>query len=348
MTRTLLVASTGGHLTQLHQLRPRLGELGEDVAWVTFDTPQSRCLLANEDVVYVDHTGSRDYRHVMTNSVHAARILRSLRVDCVVSTGAAIALSFLPLARTRGIPCHYIESATRSAGPSTTGRLLSRVPGMSLYAQHASWAGGRWDYAGSVFDGFVAREKRFPASAIRRAVVTLGAHRGYGFRRLLDRLVELLPSETEVLWQTGATDVSALPIKATPYLAADELSAAIADADLVIGHAGIGSALCALEAGRCPVLVPREAAWGEHIDDHQAEIADELGDSGIAITRRVNDLQLSDLMVAANRTVARVQQPPDLRLRNRAIKPETIVAVRSDRTNSAGAGVDAGRRLRHG
>jgi UDP-N-acetylglucosamine transferase subunit ALG13 len=328
MTRTLLVASTGGHLTQLHQLRPRLGDRGRDVVWVTFDTPQSRCLLDGEDVVFVDHTGSRDYRHVMTNSVQAARILRKTKVDCVVSTGAAIALSFLPLARTRGIPCHYIESATRSAGPSTTGRLLSHVPGMSLYAQHSCWAGGRWDYGGSVFDGFASREKRFPASTIGRAVVTLGAHRGYGFRRLLDRLVELMPPEAEVLWQTGATDVSGLPIKATPFLPASELGQAIAEADLVVGHAGIGSALCALEAGRCPVLVPRDAARGEHIDDHQKEIAAELAGSDIAITRTVEELELADLLTAANRTIARVQQPPDFQLRaQRAVRPELAPPV---------------------
>ena len=315
MSRSLLVASTGGHLTELYQLRPRLGELGRDVVWVTFDTPQSRCLLDGEDVVFVDHTGSRDYRHVMTNSVQAARILRKTRPTCVLSTGAAIALSFLPLARTRGIPCHYIESATRSAGPSTTGRLLAHVPGMSLYAQHSCWAGGRWDYGGSVFDAFSARDKRFPASQLHRVVVTLGSQRGYGFRRLVERLVKVLPPEAEVLWQTGATDVSGLPIEATPFLPADELSEAMSEADLVVGHAGIGSALCALEAGKCPVLVPREAARGEHIDDHQKEIATELADSDIAITRAAEELELSDLLRAAGRTVNRVQQPPDFRLR---------------------------------
>ena len=181
---TLLVASSGGHLAELHHMRPRLeGIVTDDVLWVTFDTPQSRSLLAGEDVLFVDHTGSRDYRHVMTNSVQAARILRSRQISAVVSTGAAIALSFLPLARTLGIPAYYVESAARRHGPSTTGRLLARVPGLSLYTQHASWADGRWNYAGCVFDGYEARERRFPARAIRRAVVTLGTQPGYGFRR---------------------------------------------------------------------------------------------------------------------------------------------------------------------
>src|SRR4051812_11132945 len=176
----LFVASSGGHLTQLHHLRPRLKSLG-DVRWVTFDTPQSRSLLEGEDVVFVEHTGTRDYRHVMTNGVQAARLLRAGEVDAVISTGAAIALSFLPLARTRGIGAHYIESATRSTGPSTTGRLLSKVPGLSLYSQHRGWARGRWDFAGSVFEGFAAQERRFPTRTVRRAVVTPGAHQGFGF-----------------------------------------------------------------------------------------------------------------------------------------------------------------------
>jgi hypothetical protein len=53
-----------------------------------------------------------------------------------VSTGSAIALSFLPVARLRGVPCHCIESAARSASPSQTGRLLRRVPGVRLYTQY--------------------------------------------------------------------------------------------------------------------------------------------------------------------------------------------------------------------
>ena len=46
----LLVASTGGHLVELMRLRPRLTGIGDEVTWVTFDTPQSRSMLAGEDV----------------------------------------------------------------------------------------------------------------------------------------------------------------------------------------------------------------------------------------------------------------------------------------------------------
>src|SRR3954449_739983 len=99
---TLLVASAGGHLTELHQLRDRLVGIDDDVLWVTFDSPQTRALLADEDAIFVGTVGSRDYRHVMTNSFQAARILARREFSSVISTGSAIALSFLPLARAKG------------------------------------------------------------------------------------------------------------------------------------------------------------------------------------------------------------------------------------------------------
>ena len=92
---TLLVASAGGHLSQLHQLRPRFTGLG-DVTWITFDTPQARSLLAGERVVFVRYTAPRDMRSVVANGRRARQVLTALRPAHVISTGSAIALSFLP------------------------------------------------------------------------------------------------------------------------------------------------------------------------------------------------------------------------------------------------------------
>ena len=56
--RTLLVAATGGHLSQLVRLEPRLG-LDEEPTWVTFDTEQTRELLEGRRVVHAHHHASR-------------------------------------------------------------------------------------------------------------------------------------------------------------------------------------------------------------------------------------------------------------------------------------------------
>lgn len=83
-------------------------------------------------------------------------------------------------------------------------------------------------------------------------------------------------------------------------------------ADVVVAHAGTGSALAALDAGRCPVLIPRERAHGEHIDDHQRQIAAELELRGLAIHRSVESLTYADLEQAAGRSVRARSDVPRL------------------------------------
>ena len=127
---TILVASVGGHLKQLYRLAPRISELGDEILWVTYRTSQSESLLAGRRVLYGPETESRDYRGVAANAWIAARLFRSHsgRTARVVSTGSAIALSFIPIARLHGVPCHYIESAARATRPSRTGELIAGSP----------------------------------------------------------------------------------------------------------------------------------------------------------------------------------------------------------------------------
>jgi UDP-N-acetylglucosamine--N-acetylmuramyl-(pentapeptide) pyrophosphoryl-undecaprenol N-acetylglucosamine transferase len=312
--RTLLVASSGGHLSQLHALAPRIPGLSTGArTWVTFDTPQSRSLLEGEDVVYVKYTAPRDWRNAALNLLPAWKLLKRGRFTHVVSTGSAIALTFLPLARARRIQVTYVESAARSHGPSLTGRILARVPGVELGTQYVDWADDRWSYVGSVLDGY-ASVRCGDEREIRTVLLTLGTI-PYDFRRLVERMVAVLPCGARMVCQTGSTDVSGLPVDARAEMPGHELRAAIQVADVVVAHAGTGSALAALEAGKCAVLVPRELHHGEHVDDHQHQIADELARRGLAIHRSVETLTLDDLREAARFEVERVSAPP-LRLIN--------------------------------
>jgi len=317
MPRALLVASTGGHLEQLWRLhqrfRPTLGE----VEWATFDEPQSRSLLAGEVVHHIPYIPPRGYGEVARGARAALRILRQGRYTRVISTGSGIALSFLPLACALGISTHYIESAARADGPSLTGRIVARLPGTSSYSQYAGWATGPWQYRGSLFDGYVS-EERGVAGEIRRVVVTLGTMRRYGFRRALDAIVRVLPAvlapEAEVLWQVGHTDCTGLPVQGRVEVPAAGLREALATADLVIAHAGIGSSLTAPDAGLCPVLLPRRRDHGEHVDDHQLLIAHELDRRALAVARSPEELQEEDLLTAAARRVRRVATPGEFLL----------------------------------
>jgi UDP-N-acetylglucosamine--N-acetylmuramyl-(pentapeptide) pyrophosphoryl-undecaprenol N-acetylglucosamine transferase len=315
---TLLVASTGGHLKELHYLHRRLSGVAGPFRWVTFDTPQSRSLLAGEEVKFVPFVGGRDPLNVTRNLAYAHRILSDRTLDTAVSTGSAVALPFFGLARARRLRCHYIECSARVEGPSVTGRLISSIPGVNLYAQYPGWSYGKWGYSGSVFDSFQRADLPNPSRpSIGKAVVTLGTYRGYGFQRLVRRLIEILPPEADVLWQTGDTDTSGMGIDGHDTIPERDLTDAMRESDVVISHAGIGTALAAFEVGKSPLLVPRRSAWREHVDDHQIQIASELGDRGLAVTMEADDITHEDLLAAIGRNVTTPARVPAFVTTNR-------------------------------
>lgn len=292
--KTAMVAATGGHLAQLHALRRRVAPDSEFV-WITFDTPQSRSLLRGEVVEFVPVVQPRAVGRVLTNSFRASAIFKRHGVSAVVSTGSGVALSFLPVARALGLPCTYIESAARSQGPSLTGRLLARCPGVQLRTQYRAWASDRWQLGPSVFDAFTPEARLTPVPEVRRIVVTLGTIPNFSFRALVERVLLVAPAACDITWQTGATNVQGLGITSAATLPHEELQAAMTAADVVIAHAGVGSALAALQAGKVPVLVPRRAGRREHVDDHQTQIAAELGGRGLAVPVEVDRLSRTHL-----------------------------------------------------
>lgn len=294
---TLLVAVSGGHLTQLHLLAPRLvGD--EEVVWMTNDTPQSRSLLAGQRVYHVPTRPPRDMVGVIADIRVAQRAMRENRIDRAISSGAQIALSAYAAALPRRIPFSYVESATRVTSISVTGKILERLPAVRRYIQYPALVSNRWDYALSVFDGF-AVERREVEPRIERAVVTVGGQDDFGFRRLIEGAMAAIPAQTQTLWQVGPTDVSGLDVDAVTSVPGGELLEALRAADVVIGHAGTGTALSALTACKVPILVPRSVEHGEHIDGHQDDLAAFLAARGLAIVRRPDEITLADLYEAA-------------------------------------------------
>ncbi|MCB9010271.1 MAG: glycosyl transferase family 28 [Actinobacteria bacterium] len=302
--RALLVASTGGHLDEMMLLERAFDPPFAHLEWATSDDAHSRSVLGGRVVHHVARVAPRDWRTALGVLPRAWRILGRAQADDVISTGAAIAVPFLVLARLRGRRAHYVESVTRTNGPSMTGRMVRRIPGVRVYTQHQAWADARWHHRGTVLDTFTVSAHTAPPRA-GRVVVTLGTMRGYPFRRAVAAIQRALPSalapDAEVLWQVG--DVPAPGVAARDMVPRDELDAAMRDADLVIAHAGVGSTLQSLSAGRVPVLLVRRHAHGEHIDDHQALWAEEVQRRGLAVSAEADDLTPQHLRDAMARRV---------------------------------------------
>jgi beta-1,4-N-acetylglucosaminyltransferase len=120
-TTAMLVCSAGGHLLQLHQLKPWWDHVQR--VWVTFDLPDSRSLLEGERVEWAYHPTTRNVLNLIRNLALAWRLLRKYEPDVVVSTGAGVAFPFFVAARVRGIKTVYVEVYDRIDSPTLTGRL---------------------------------------------------------------------------------------------------------------------------------------------------------------------------------------------------------------------------------
>jgi UDP-N-acetylglucosamine--N-acetylmuramyl-(pentapeptide) pyrophosphoryl-undecaprenol N-acetylglucosamine transferase len=104
------------------------------------------------------------------------------------------------------------------------------------------------------------------------------------FDRALDWVIEGSGNE-ELVVQHGATarrdDLPRVSWhELLPYQRLVEL---IAAADVIVCHAGVGSLMTVIDCGRRPVAIARRRQFGEHVDDHQLEIASELSGRGYVI-----------------------------------------------------------------
>lgn len=302
----LLVATPGGHIEELFELVPRLDRVADDRVWVTAKTPQTSRLLQGHRTHWVRPVGARQGVRAASTVPGAIAMMLRYRPGIVLSTGAALAVPYLVTARGLGIETHYIESATRLVRPSVTGRLMERTPGVHLHDQGFTEARRGWRTLGSVFDAYAPGPER--DIEVRRVVVTVGTER-FPFPRALETVAGVLPTDVDALIQTGHTTPSPLLPQARPWVPADEFGKAIERADLVITHAGVGSVLTALRSGRHPVVIPRISSRGEHVDDHQAELARVLGDRGLATVIWPGDDLGPALQAAARRTTVRLCIP---------------------------------------
>ncbi len=296
--KLLLAASTGGHLSQLHRLAERI-EPSEDSLWVTFDKPQSRSLLQDERHRFIPYISPRDWAGVARGMRTFDRILRSESFDAVVSTGAAIALSSHLTSRRRRVPTIYIESVSRFDGPSVTGRILQRVPGIERFAQHDGYSPDRWSHEFSVLDTYHRDESWVGPDMPASIFVTLGTISPYRFDRLVEKLLSVAPKGTEFVWQLGVTDRTDLPGEVHTEMSAEAFSRAAREADLVVTHAGVGTVMGLLDMRRPSLVVPRRRSRNEHVDDHQLQITREVQRRGLAASSEVDDIDLDTLRQAA-------------------------------------------------
>lgn len=105
--------------------------------------------------------------------------------------------------------------------------------------------------------------------------VTVGNHT-QPFDRLLAAMDRIAATGIEVTMQTGFCAYVPRHARAAQFFPFDDAEQMIRNAEVVVGHAGIGTVISARKFGTPLIICPRRAALGEHFNDHQLEICAEL------------------------------------------------------------------------
>lgn len=135
-----------------------------------------------------------------------------------------------------------------------------------------------------------------------RVLVLCGTH-SQPFDRLVQAAQELAEAGHVVTLQRGVSTVAAPGCRVVDVVSPDMLAAFADQADLIVGHAAPGTAFLAWERGLRPILMPRRAALGEHVDDHQSAFAQAVRGRAIVLD---DDRAIADEVAALSGVAPRV------------------------------------------
>ena len=111
------------------------------------------------------------------------------------------------------------------------------------------------------------------------------------FSRMI-RAVETISKREKVIVQGGHNHYKSKDLEIFGFLSQNQLQKLYEKADYIITHAGAGSMIQALKNGKRTIAFPRLQAYGEHVNNHQLELALKFERMGyLLVCRDGDDLQ---------------------------------------------------------
>jgi UDP-N-acetylglucosamine transferase subunit ALG13 len=277
--KLLIIASAGGHLTQ---------------AMCATSSCENIVLVCNKKNISNDKI-KRIYKILDTqhnalvhfvNVFFALYVLLRERPAVVFSTGGPIVLPFALLCKFLPIKFVYLDTLSRVVELSNTGKLVKKY---NLYNEfYCQWkdiaAKNNAKYIGKCFDILCENSYEVTSKKVDECpliLVTVGTNQ-YDFSRLFTMLAELpLYNDRRVKWviQASHNKVTQLPAngEVVEMISRDEMESLVKQSSLVISHCGIGSINLMLSYQKQVIFVPRVEKYNEFSDDHQLQIANEIG-----------------------------------------------------------------------
>lgn len=114
----------------------------------------------------------------------------------------------------------------------------------------------------------------------------------FQFNRLLSTLDEMIDNgmiKEDVFAQTGHSDYQPQHYAFKDFLNKDEFENYVKQCDLLITHSGVATIIAGLKCNKPVIVVPRLAKFGEHVDDHQVQIAESFSEQNFVMMCSEND-----------------------------------------------------------
>ena len=108
----------------------------------------------------------------------------------------------------------------------------------------------------------------------------------FQLNRLLKAVDDLLESgqlTDAVFAQTGHSDYVPRNYRYQDFLSKDDFQSCISRCDLLITHSGVATIIAGLQLHKPVIVVPRLEKFGEHVDDHQVQIAKSFSEKNLLL-----------------------------------------------------------------
>lgn len=109
------------------------------------------------------------------------------------------------------------------------------------------------------------------------------------FLQDLDALIETGAVTEEIYAQSGTATYQPKHFQYSDYISKETFEQKLEECDLLITHGGVSTIISALKKSKPIIIYPRLAKYGEHVDDHQLQIASSFETKGLVLVYKEGD-----------------------------------------------------------
>jgi UDP-N-acetylglucosamine transferase subunit ALG13 len=99
--------------------------------------------------------------------------------------------------------------------------------------------------------------------------------------KAVDELALTYPEEFFI--QTGNSSYVPRNCEHVDFMDSIEYNKKISECSVLVTHAGVGTIISGISLGKPVVVVPRSRKYGEHVDEHQSQIAGAFESKGLVL-----------------------------------------------------------------